>query len=73
MVATPQSLKKAESMYKRAIKAKYPHAEVYLRYAQVLHLQQKFEEAKEQYQKYQQLKPEDDRSQRGIESCDFAP
>ena len=51
MVATPQSLKKAESMYKRAIKAKYPHAEVYLRYAQVLHLQQKFEEAKEQYQK----------------------
>ena len=45
---------------------------MYLRYAQVLHLQQKFEEAKEQYQKYQQLKPEDDRSQRGIESCDFA-
>ena len=72
MVATPQSLKKAESMYKRSIKAKYPHAEVYLRYAQVLHLQQKFEEAKEQYQKYQQLKPEDDRSVRGVESCDFA-
>ena len=28
MVATPQALKKAESMYKRAIKAKYPHAVV---------------------------------------------
>ncbi len=72
MVATPQALKKAESMYKRAIKAKYPHAEVYLRFAQVLQLQQKFDEAVEQYQKYQQLKPEDDRSAKGIESCAFA-
>ena len=72
MVATPQALKKAESMYKRAIKAKYPHAEVYLRYAQVLHLQQKFDDAVEQYKKYQQLKPEDDRPSKGIESCAFA-
>ena len=72
MVATPQALKKAESMYKRSIKAKYPHAEVYLRYAQVLHSQQKFDEAVEQYQKYQQLKPEDDRSKKGLESCAFA-
>ena len=72
MVATPQALKKAESMYKRAIKAKYPHAEVYLRFAQVLHLQQKFDESVEQYQKYQQLKPEDDRPTKGIESCAFA-
>lgn len=72
MVATPQALKKAESMYKRSIKAKYPHAEVYLRYAQVLQLQQKFDEAVEQYQKYQQLKPEDDRPAKGIQSCDFA-
>ena len=55
MVASPQALKKAESMYKRAIKAKYPHAEVYLRYAQVLQLQQKFDEAVAQYQKYQHL------------------
>lgn len=72
MVATPQALKKAESMYKRAIKAKYPHAEVYLRFAQVLQLQEKFDEAVEQYQKYHQLKPEDDRPTKGIESCAFA-
>lgn len=72
MVATPQALKKAESMYKRSIKAKYPHAEVYLRYAQVLQLQQKFDNAVEQYQKYQQLKPEDDRPTKGIQSCEFA-
>ena len=72
MVATPQALKKAESMYKRSIKLGYPHAEVYLRYAQVLHSQQKFDEAVEQYQRYQQLKPEDDRSKKGLESCAFA-
>ena len=59
-------------MYKRAIKAKYPHAEVYLRLAQVLQLQQNFDEAVEQYQKYQQFKPEDDRATQGIESCAFA-
>ncbi len=72
MVATPQALKKAESMYKRAIKAKYPHAEVYLRHAQVLQLQQNFDEAVEQYQKYKQFKPEDERATQGIESCAFA-
>ena len=72
LVATPQALKKSESMYKRAIKAKYPHAEVFLRYAQVLQLQQKFDEAVVQYKKYQQLKPEDDRPAKGIESCAFA-
>ena len=72
MVAAPRALKKAEGMYKRCIKLGYPHAEVYLRYAQVLHSQQKFDEAVEQYQKYQQLKPEDDRSKKGLESCAFA-
>ena len=37
-----------------------------------MHSQQKFDEAVEQYQKYQQLKPEDDRSKKGLESCAFA-
>jgi len=32
-------------MYKRAIRAKYPYAEVYLRYGQVLQLQEKFDAA----------------------------
>ena len=41
-IGTPIYLKKATAMYKRAIKAKYPHAEVYLRYAQVLQKQKKF-------------------------------
>ena len=39
-IGTPIYLKKASAMYKRAIKAKYPHAEVYLRYGQVLQKQQ---------------------------------
>jgi peptidoglycan-associated lipoprotein len=72
LIGTPQGIKKSESMYKRTIKAKYPHAEVYLRYAQVLHLQQKFDEAAEQYAKYDKLKPGDDRAKNGIESCKFA-
>ena len=44
-IGTPIYLKKASSMYKRAIKAKYPHAEVYLRYAQVLQKQENFIDA----------------------------
>ena len=35
-------------------------------------MQQKFDDAVEQYKKYQQLKPEDDRPSKGIESCAFA-
>ena len=72
LVATPQALKKSESMYKRAIKTKYPYPEVYLRYAQVLQLQEKFEDALIQFKKYKQLKPNDNRGQLGISSCEFA-
>ena len=59
-------------MYKRSIKAKYPHAEVYLRYAQVLQKQENFIEAITQYEKYKLMKPNDNRSDKGIESCNFA-
>ena len=43
-------------MYKRAIKAKYSHAEVYLRYAQVLQKQQNFSDAIVQFEKYKEFK-----------------
>ena len=59
-------------MYKRAIKAKYPHAEVYLRYAQVLQKQQQYSAAIEQFEKYKALKANDPRADFGIESCQFA-
>ncbi|MGC6470418.1 MAG: OmpA family protein [Flavobacteriales bacterium] len=71
-IGTPIYLKKSASMYKRAIKAKYPHAEVYLRYAQVLQKQQKFSEAIAQYEKFKELKSNDDRADLGIQSCLFA-
>ena len=71
-IGTPIYLKKAMAMYKRSIKAKYPHAEVYLRYGQVLQKQQKFNDAIIQYKKYKEFKPNDDRPDQGIESCMFA-
>ena len=71
-IGTPIYLKKAMAMYKRAIKAKYPHAEVYLRYAQVLQKQQNFSDAIVQYEKYKEFKPDDERALNGLESCKFA-
>ncbi len=71
-IATPIYLKKATAMYKRAIKAKYPHAEVYLRYAQVLQKQQQYTQAIEQFKKYKSLKANDSRADFGIKSCEFA-
>jgi len=71
-IGTPIFLKKATMMYKRAIKAKYPHSEVFLRYAQVLQKQQNFSDARIQFEKYKSLKPNDERAIIGIESCTFA-
>ena len=39
------NIKRAESYYKRAVKAKYPDVIVYLRYADVLRMNEKYEEA----------------------------
>jgi peptidoglycan-associated lipoprotein len=44
--------KRAESYYKRAIKAKYPDVIVYLHYAEVLRMQGDYEEATLQYLEY---------------------
>ena len=72
LIGTPIHLKKASSLYKRAIRAKYPYPEVYLRYAQVLQKQQNFSDAMVQYEKYKTLKPNDERADLGINSCIFA-
>jgi len=72
LIGTPFHLKKAANLYKRAIKAKYPHPEVYLRYAQVLQKQQSFSDAMVQYEKYKTFKPNDERASLGINSCVFA-
>jgi len=64
--------KRAESYYKRAIKAKYPDVIVYLRYADILRIQDDLAEAKIQYTKYIQLNPTDVSGEMGLKSCDFA-
>jgi len=66
------NIKRAESYYKRAIKAKYPDVIVYLRYADVLRMQDDLAEAKVQYTKYMQLNPTDVNGEIGLKSCDFA-
>ena len=64
--------KRAESYYKRAIKAKYPDVIVYLRYADMLKKNAKYSEALEQYKKYVKLNPTDIRGEKGVKSCKLA-
>ena len=64
--------KRAESYYKRAIKAKYPDVIVYLRYADVLRIQENYIEAQVQYAKYMELNPNDVSGEIGLKSCAFA-
>ncbi len=66
--------KNSEIAYKRAIKVNYFKQEprVYLYLADALKVNQKYEEALENYQKYMQLAPNDERGKNGIESCKVA-
>ena len=66
------NIKRAQSYYKRAIKAKYPNVVVYLRYADALRMQGDLDEAVVQYTKYIQLNPTDVNGEMGLRSCDFA-
>jgi len=65
-------IKRSESYYKRAIKVKYPDVIVYLRYADILRMQEDYQEAIIQYQKYLELNPDDVNGEMGLKSCDFA-
>ena len=64
--------KRAASYYKRAIKAKYPDVIVYLRYADVLRIQEDYNEAIKQYKLYMELNPTDVQGELGLRSCEFA-
>ena len=66
------NIKRAENYYKRAIKAKYPDVIAILRYGDVLRMNQKYDEALEQYQKYVQLNPTDVRGEIGVKSCNYS-
>ncbi len=64
--------KQSEQWYKKVIAKNYetPLAKFY--YAEALKMNQKYEEAKIQYQAYKELVPEDSRGTDGMLSCDMA-
>ncbi len=64
--------RKAEIRYKQAIQKEYPNPIIYLRYADALKMNEDYEDALEQYQKYKELVPDDPRGNEGIQSCELA-
>ncbi len=58
--------------YKKAVREEYQDPIIFLRYGQMLLINEKYEEAVEEYKKYQELVPDDPRGGIGIESCEAA-
>lgn len=58
--------------YKKAVREDYQDPVIYLRYGQMLLVNEKYTEANEEFEKYQELVPDDPRGQIGIESCKAA-
>jgi len=65
-------LKGAETYYTKAIKAKYPDPVVYLKLADALKAQGKYEEAIVEYNNYKKEMPSDPRGETGVKSCELA-
>lgn len=63
---------KAEIWYAKAINKNYSNPLVYLYFAQAKLMNQKYDEAKEQFMKYKTLVPDDPRGGDGVLSCEFA-
>ncbi len=64
--------RKAALWYSKAIKKKFEKPLMYLHYANALKMQGMYEEAKEQFQIYKELVPNDKRADDGITSCNLA-
>ena len=64
--------RKAELWYLKAINQDYQDPIIYLRYAEMLMMNENYEEASEQFKKYKELVPEDPRAENGIRSCQVA-
>ncbi len=62
----------AELWYKKAVREEYQDPIIYLRYAQMMLTNEKYEEAKELYKEYHDLVPDDPRGTIGMESCEAA-
>lgn len=61
--------KQAEMWYRKAVQKDYQDPVLYLRFGQSLMENGNYEEALEQFKKYQELIPDDPRGNMGIESC----
>ena len=64
--------KRAESYYKRAIRAKYPNVLIYLIYADMLRLDGDYSAAEEQYKQYLKFNPTDVNGELGLKSCEYS-
>ncbi|PLX13894.1 MAG: hypothetical protein C0597_10865 [Marinilabiliales bacterium] len=64
--------RKAEMWYKKAIQKKHSNPLIYLYYADALKMNEKFEEAIENYKEYKKLVPADARGELGVKSCESA-
>jgi len=62
----------AELWYKKAEREDYQDPILFLRYGQMMLINEKYEEAEEQFKKYRDLVPDDPRGSVGIESCQAA-
>ncbi len=62
----------AELWYKKAIREDYQDPIIYLRYGQMMLVNEKYDEAEEQFAIYIDLVPDDPRGARGVESCEAA-
>ena len=67
-----KNTKVAESWYNKAIKRKYSDPVAVLNYADMLKMNEKYDDAIVQYKKYQEKVPTDERSEYGVKSCELA-
>ena len=58
--------------FKKAVREEYQDPIIFLRYGQMLLVNEKYDEASEEFKKYQELVPDDPRGSIGQESCEAA-
>jgi peptidoglycan-associated lipoprotein len=58
--------------YKKAVRQEYQDPVLFLRYGQMLLVNEQYEEATEEFKKYRELVPDDPRGSVGLESCEAA-
>jgi len=62
----------AELWYRKAIREDFQDPIIFLRYGQMMLINEKYEDAEEQFKNYRDLVPDDPRGSVGIESCEAA-